>query len=114
MIDINDAINKLRNRVCGRCNSTFIIPHERIASHYQCQKCGCFGRIETFPEMTIFHQITSSEEVLAEKFVYPTAYVEPHYTHLITRWHSTVTEGEWETKPEAITATRWKLKEVAE
>ena len=63
---------------------------------------------------TVFQEITASPEVLAEKLVYPTAYVEPHYTHLITRWHSTVTEGEWETKPEAITATRWKLNEVGE
>lgn len=45
-IDLLDAV---KNRVCDRCGSSFIIPHAYLGGHYQCQKCNRVGRADDFP-----------------------------------------------------------------
>ena len=63
---------------------------------------------------TVFHQITQSEEKLAEKLVYKK--IDSFYCTSggVVRWTSTISDWEYDTKPEAIAATVAKLKEVAE
>lgn len=110
-IDLLDAV---KNRVCDRCKSSFIIPHERLSNFYQCQKCNNIGRAEDFPKATIFDTITASPEVLAEEFVEPyTRWGENGY--LETLWRSNFRELSgmlFATKEEAIAVTVEKLKEV--
>lgn len=61
---------------------------------------------------TVFDQITQSPETLAEKLVF---WMSWHKADGAVEWYavSTVAEGKWSTKAEAIDATIEKLKEVA-
>ena len=63
--------------------------------------------------VTMFERITASPEVLAEKLVF---LMSLHKADGSVKWVyvSTVVEGRWETRAEAIAATVAKLKEVAE
>lgn len=106
-IDLLDAV---KNRVCDRCKSSFIIPHANLGNHYQCQNCNRIGRTEDFPKATVFDQITASPEALAVKLVYwdqnpPNS---GWTSSLIRRGGYKI----YRTKPEAIAATVAKLKEV--
>jgi hypothetical protein len=71
---------------------------------FECRNCG-----EVFILQTVFHHITASPEILAEKLVYAV-----HYGGLYF-WHSTLIYPAFpfETKAEAIAATVDRLKEVA-
>ena len=101
-IDLLDAV---KNRVCDRCKSSFIIPHANLRDYYQCQNCNRIGRAEDFPKATLFERITESPEALAEESV---------YQNYIGLWCSPFIQWGKDTKAEAIAATVAKLKEVAD
>lgn len=100
-----DALDAVKNRVCDRCKSSFIIPHANLGNHYQCQNCNRVGRAEDFPKLTLFDRITASPEALAEESV---------YQNYIGLWCSPFIQWGKDTKSEAIAATVARLKEMAE
>lgn len=53
---------------CGRCKSEQVYESSYYGGtqYYECQSCLCRGDKDNFPEMTLFHQITASPEVLVE------------------------------------------------
>lgn len=102
----------MSKRICERCKSENVIEdiYYGGTQYYECQSCLCRGDKDNFPEMALFHQITASEEVLAEKFVYQFYDCDGHYW-----WTSTLCNyTQWELKSEAIAATVAKLKEVCD
>jgi hypothetical protein len=93
-------------------------------TYYRCEICHHLGEKNEFPEITVFHRITASPEVLAEKLVYKTAIrtSKTVYDHwgdgvgvsydIKEVWKSTITEDTYISETEAIAATVEKLKEV--
>ena len=75
-------------------------------------KDGLFVTCHHYLPKTVFHRITASPEVLAEKLVYSFAC----YDRMGVYWRSTIVKDDvdWSTKEEAIAATLAKLKEVME
>lgn len=107
--------NETKNRICRKCKSAMILPHERLTGVLQCQKCGCIGHAVDFPKLTVFDQITESPEVLADKLVYEIHSTDPVFGGTYYWWCSTVIPGEkWVKKEDAIAATLERLKEVVE
>ena len=93
--------------VCENCKSNSVEYEDYCGgtSYYRCKTCGRLGDKTHFTPMTVFHQITASPEVLAEKLVY-------RYDGNGT-WRSFLLYGyEFLTKEEAIAATVERLKEV--
>lgn len=76
---------------------------------FRCKKCGKQGRDNCFSDRpTVFHRITASPEVLAEKLVYSI-----YDTDSCEWWTSTLCNyTPWKLKAEAIAATVARLKEV--
>lgn len=73
-------------------------------------KDGLFVDCCCFSPKSVFHRITQSTEMLAEKLVY---LVRDGYNGAANYyWCSTVTDGMWKTKQEAVAATVAKLEEV--
>ena len=62
----------MSNRVCRRCKSTNVVMDGTYCgtSYYRCETCGQWGDKDKFTQQTVFHRITASPEVLAEKSVY--------------------------------------------
>ena len=63
----------MTKRICENCKSTNIRKDKYIdngSDCYICEDCCRVGKADEFPEYTVFHQITSSPEVLAPKLVY--------------------------------------------
>lgn len=94
--------------LCGGCGSDFV--------HPVCDEN------DTIPKMTIFHRLTASQEVLAEKLVYHDSnhkftLVHKGVEHEISHecWRSTIIPGVcWGEHYIAYAATVAKLKEVEE
>ncbi|MBO7330059.1 MAG: hypothetical protein J6W00_14955 [Lentisphaeria bacterium] len=105
-----DLLEAVKNRVCDRCKSSFIVPSSSLSNHYKCQNCNRVGRVDDFPEMTVFHQITASPEVLAPEFVY----CEESLTDWDIWYSLLLGNVGYATKREAVAATVERLKEVAE
>lgn len=96
----------MSNRICGRCRSTKVVIHGSYGgtTYYYCENCQDLGDKDRFPEMTIFHKLTASPEVLAPSCVYGD---KDGY------FYSTIIEGErFLTIVRAIAATVAKLKEL--
>jgi hypothetical protein len=104
----------LSNKTCGECR--FYIQE---TSHCKLKGVGwkfatdspCSGF--TPKESTVFETITQSEETLAEKLVIMIAYFHRR-SEVKWFWRSTIAEGKWGTKEEAIATTVAKLKEVCD
>ena len=104
----------MSKRICKNCGSLDIRTSEYYNGEkcYVCNNCYRIGIPDVFPEYTVFHQITASPEELAERLVY---LVRDSYNGAANYyWCSTVTDGMWKTKAEAIAATVAKLKEVCD
>ena len=73
----------MSNRICGRCRSTKVVIHGSYGgtTYYYCENCQDLGDKDRFPEMTIFHKLTASPEVLAPEFIFK-------------QWHAF--DGKWE------------------
>lgn len=97
----------MSNRICGKCGSHKVVDAGSYAgsSFLKCETCGQLGMLGKFPEMTVFHKITDSPEVLAECLVY--AHWFPDSEKPVFK--STVLVGVWETSAEAIVATLKRL-----
>lgn len=107
----------MSNRICGKCGSHKVADAGSYAGSrfFKCENCAQLGMREKFPEMTVFHRLTASPEVLAPQFIFK-------------QWHAF--DGKWgwfslllmdgdelnspwfESYEEAIAATVEKLKEV--
>ena len=106
----------MSNRICGKCGSHRVVDAGSYAgsSFFKCETCGQLGMREKFPRMTVFHQITTSPEVLAVEFV------EPYTTwdadgRLNKMWQTSLRDLSgrlFDTREEAIAATVERLKEV--
>lgn len=95
---------EFKKRVCKRCKSALLLPHESISGITRCLRCNAIGRAEDFPRATVFDQITTSPEVLAEDLIYDVGKV----------WASTlIVDTSFDSYEEAIAATVAKLKEAA-
>jgi hypothetical protein len=84
-------------------------------TYYRCENCQDWGEKDQFPEITVFHRITASPEVLAEKLVYSFNLYRNTSDGRVKQkhWSSSLTEDyAFKTKAEAIAATVEKLKEV--
>lgn len=102
----------MSNRICERCKSSVVLPWHDVKDFYKCLNCGVMGYSDKFPEKTIFHRITQSPEVLAEKLVYC---AEPEHFCETADWRSVILGNVFfATRSEAIAATVAKLNEVAE
>lgn len=79
---------------------------------FRCKKCGKQGRDDRFSDRpTLFHRITASPEVLAEKLTY--WQYDPDQSRC--GWTNSIIAGElYKNYHEAIAATVAKLNEVAE
>ena len=100
------------NRICGKCKSHKVVDLGSYAgsSFYKCEDCEQVGMRDKFPEMTLFDKITVSTEVLAKKLVYQ--FIGYDSNGLFNGyWKSTITDEDYTTKEEAITATVERLKE---
>ena len=106
-----DLLEAVKNRVCDRCKSSFIIPSSSLSNHYKCQNCNRVGRANDFPEMTIFDRITASPDVLAESVVH-TYEMAIGGSMFRVYWTSPFVDNLYLDKSEAIAATVEKLKEV--
>ena len=102
-------MSKIKCPQCGDRDVSITLytpPDKDVAS---CRKCGYTSLAEDFPEQSLFDRITETPEVLAEKFV---------YREFPGQWRSTIVPlekgGLYYNKPEAISATVAKLKEIAE
>lgn len=99
----------MSNRICKRCKSTKVFDTGSYCgtAYYRCETCHRLGDKYEFPEVTVFHKITQSPEVLAAAVVYPdwAEYMggDCWTSPFVERYH---------TKEEAIAATVEKLKEV--
>lgn len=100
----------MSKRICGKCKSAKVVdlPSYAGSSFYKCETCGQMGMQEKFPEITVFHRITASPEVLAKELV---------TLDCDSLWFAWVGIGRREafsTRDEAIAATVAKLKEVCD
>ena len=99
------------SKKCPKCESKDIHiteypnPTDSMAT---CYGCGHTDLVEQFPK-TVFDRITQSPETLAGRLVYfgTTSWDDDF-------WASTICDGCFDTKAEAIAATVAMLKEVAE
>lgn len=100
----------MSKRICERCKSENLIEDTFYGGtrYYLCVNCLCRGDKESFPKKTLFHQITSSLEVLAEKFVEKQ---EDKWDDADYAYYSYLTKEWYATESEAIAATVAKLKE---
>lgn len=98
----------MSKRICERCKSENVIEdiYYGGTQYYECQSCLCRGDKDNFPEMTLFHQITASPEVLAAEMVF--------WGHdKDSEWYTShLLDEDYRTEAEAISATVAKLKEV--
>ena len=113
------------DRYCKTCGNVTVADAGYYAgsSFYQCETCGRRGMSDIFPQATVFHKLTASPEVLAEKLVYV---IKQLFTisgtsrgnlgeyEVKTKWFSTIVDGDFDSEPEAIAATLKKLNEVEE
>lgn len=97
----------MSNRICGRCKSSVVVPWNDVKDFYKCMNCSAMGYAEKFPEKTVFHHITVSEELLASFLVFHNCIYRGR-----TKYHSAIVGGEFDSKEEAIAATIIRLKEV--
>lgn len=100
----------------GRCEELgeYTTPGECECSWFawRVNKKRCVAEIAKNAKQTVFHRITASPEVLAEKLVYLVKEKADSGTY--NYWSSTISCDVWLKKSEAIAATVKKLKEVAE
>jgi hypothetical protein len=103
----------MSNRICGKCGSHKVVDAGSYAGSYffKCETCGQSGMREEFPEMTLFHQITASPEVLAESVVH-TYEMAIGGSMFRVYWTSPFVDNLYLDKAEAIAATVARLKEV--
>ena len=111
----------MSNLVCKDCKSTDVTEYTPGIfgdSRHKCNSCGNISFTVDFIEPTVFQQITTSPEVLAETIVYE----ECEHSILNEEgcgaifpggWTSSIIEYSYSTKSEAIAATVARLKEVA-
>ena len=88
-------------------------PNYKVAGEAACDK---------FNALSLFDKITTSPEVLAEKFVYcnvtvktitGTSREQPGGIDIVKEWYSTIIPGKvWSSEEEAIAATVVRLKKV--
>jgi hypothetical protein len=101
----------MSNLVCKNCKST-VVEYEDYCggtSYYRCKTCGQWGDKDKFTQQTVFHRITQSPEVLAEKLTY--WQYDPEQSRC--GWTNNIIVGElYKNYHEAITATVARLKEV--
>lgn len=106
------------NNKCPKCGSVRIIKaNEDVNICLACESL--LNMINGENKSSIFDNITVSPEVLAEKLVYrikqlftvpSTSRENPGGYEFKTTWFSTIVDGEFDSKEEAITATVEKLK----
>jgi hypothetical protein len=112
------ARRKMSKRICLNCKCTKIRKDKYIedgSDCFVCTDCCRIGTAKEFPEMTVFHAITVSPEVLAPRFVYNRFYMkyEGQLSYWVSSYFSTIIPGKsWEYETEAIVATVARLKEV--
>lgn len=107
------------SKKCPKCNSEEVTQlycfSPKDGWQYRCESCQlrCYPDAVHENKQTVFHRITASPEVLAEKLVF---WMSLHHSDGSVEWVavSTIAEGKWKTKAEAIAATVAKLNEVAE
>lgn len=118
----------MSKRFCKKCKSTNVVEEGYYCgtTYYNCKTCHHLGEKDEFPEMTVFHRITESPEVLAEKLVYKAAIKTSRTMYdrygrgvgvkydIEEVWKSTITEDTYTGKSEAIAATVAKLKEICD
>jgi hypothetical protein len=111
----------MSNLICKNCKSISVEYEDYCGctSYYRCKTCGQRGDKDKFTQQTVFHRITASPEVLAEKLVYQRNSKVIHQNDKCTleywtfSWKSSVIKGQsFETKEEAIAATVARLNEV--
>lgn len=100
---------------CG-CHSIAMLTVFRYDGRnmYRCEYC---GHDWLFPplEVTVFQQITQSEEALADKLVYEIRRIDPVFGDTYYWWCSAIISAKtWAKREEALAETVKKLKEVVE
>jgi hypothetical protein len=101
----------MSNLVCRNCKSISVEYEDYCGgtSYYRCKTCGQHGNKDKFTQQTVFHRITASPEVLAEKLTY--WQYDPEQSRC--GWTNNIIVGElYKNYHEAIAATVEKLKEV--
>lgn len=99
--------------VCKNCGNTDVEYEDYCGgtSYYRCKTCGQWGDKDKFTQQTLFHRITSSPEVLAHYLVRLTCFHHPDGSADLL-FASSIVEGRWEDRSQAIAATVARLKEV--
>ena len=105
--------------VCNICGSDHIVEYDYRGGTIfaECEMCNAHGDTAVFTHYeNVFDTITTSPEVLAEKFVYlkgERIWRRRRRESVICRvWASLLTGDEYKSKAEAVVATIEKLKEV--
>lgn len=98
------------DRYCKSCGNVTVADAGYYAgsSFYQCETCGRRGMSDIFPKATVFHQITASPAVLAEKLVYSFRIIGGCQV----MYSSSIIDNCYKQKKRAIAATLEKLEEV--
>ncbi len=98
--------------ICSKCRYAIQDVSEMFCMYRKLHtNDGLFVNCHCFSKKSLFHHLTQSPEVLAEKLVYSFPFVDRE-GQVIIAWYSSIEDGRWFTKAEAITATLEKLKEV--
>lgn len=105
-------IEKVKN--CGECRYFNPLSNLCIVLGGKVSKSATGCPANYIKPPTLFQEITASPEVLAEKLVYKK--IDSFYctSGAVVRWTSTISDWEYDTKSEAISATLAKLREAAE
>lgn len=110
--------------ICPECGSYLFSYEHTEDNDWQlctCERCGCSGTPDEFLYNSVFARITTSPEVLANKFVFCAEYktIRPMYLEgkggivVAEVWKSTIIPDDtFSSEAEAIAATVVKLKEV--
>jgi hypothetical protein len=103
----------MSNLVCRNCKSISVEYEDYCGgtSYYRCKTCGQLGDKNKFTQQSVFDRITQSPEVLAHYLVRLTCFHYPDGSADLL-FASSVVEGRWVDRAEAIAATVEKLQEV--
>lgn len=103
----------MSKKLCPLCRETvYKFPEYNIPNGlYHCGMCEKNFTNEEVLNNDLFHRITQSPEVLAEKLVYEAITCDGD-GHVLSGYRSTIIQGFWLSELEAIAATVARLKEV--
>ena len=104
--------NNTSKYTCPKCGNTNIQTERRLDGFHHCMECWYSWKNGEAVKPTVFHRLTVSPDVLAEKLVYLVCSSYGGATNFY--WRSTIIDKAWKTKAEAIAATAEELNSTEE